>query len=355
MPPQAEDVHGSFVLLLLLLRTNSFGLQSRYITFPTNINLIVSYCSFLFLLQHLGPVLSVSLMTAISIDRYMTFVKQEFTCSQRSWYLKPAWLIFFAWVYGTSQNLPVFHSAVVIPINFNNSTVYYCTTTQASTLARRIYLFASLLLGFVIPFVIMIVSYYRVIRVVWTRNTRLAACVTSESNPSIRNSQLLERSRKRVLRVLLIVVICFVTCWLPFAVYHGILERHLKEPPNPMDAVRLITYGVGLANSMCNPFIYYFNVGGKSCRSMKEGFIEVVGGRGRGKTSVQGSAHTTTTTTTRSSSVDNCTSKVNMVELSFDPDKIICLADNTTDDNCIEVGNTNYAAQGSQDEIDTRL
>ena len=218
-----------------------------------------------------------SLLTAISIDRYMTFVKQEFTCSQRSWYLKPAWLIFFAWVYGTSQNLPVFHSAVVIPINFNNNTVYYCTTTQASTLPRRIYLFASLLLGFVIPFAIMMVSYYRVIRVVWTRNTRLAACVTSDSNPSIRNSQLLERSRKRVLRVLLIVVICFVTCWLPFAVYHGILERHLKEYPNHMDAARLITYGVGLANSMCNPFIYYFNVGGKSFNSMKKKFIGIMG------------------------------------------------------------------------------
>ena len=222
-----------------------------------------------------------SLLTAISIDRYMTFVKQEFTCNQRSWYMKPAWLIFFAWVYGTSQNLPVFHSAVVIPINFNNSTVYYCTTTQASTISRRIYLFASLLLGFVIPFAIMMVSYYRVIRVVWTRNVRLAACVTSESNPSIRNSHLLERSRKRVLRVLLIVVICFVTCWLPFSVYHGILERHLKEPPNPMDAVRLITYGVGLANSMCNPFIYYFNVGGKSFSSMKKFFLENMGGKAR--------------------------------------------------------------------------
>ena len=211
----------------------------------------------------------------------MTFVKQEFTCSQRSWYLKPVWLIFFAWVYGTGQNLPVFHSAIVIPINFNNNTVYYCTTTQGNTLSRRIYLVASLLFGFVIPLAIMMVSYYRVIRVVWTRKMRLAACVTSESNPSIRNSRLLEQSRKRVLRVLLIVVICFVSCWLPFAVYHGILERHLKEFPNPMDAARLITYGVGLVNSMCNPFIYYFNIGGKSLKSMKKIFIVIMGRKTR--------------------------------------------------------------------------
>ena len=208
----------------------------------------------------------------------MTFVKQEFTCSQRSWYLKPFWLIFFAWVYVTPQAVPIFYSTDVVAINFQNSTVYYCTTNQGGTLPGRIFLLASLLLGFVVPLAIMMVSYYRIIRVVWNRNKRLAACVDSESNPSIRNSELLEQSRKRVLRVLLIVLICFVTCWLPFAVYHGILERHIKEPPNPMDAVRLITYGVGLANSMCNPFIYYFNVGRKSFTSMKNIFLEKVDG-----------------------------------------------------------------------------
>ena len=135
--------------------------------------------------------------------------------------------------------------------------MYYCTTTQGSTqsLFGQIYLLASVLLGFVIPLITMTVSYYCVIRVVWTRHRRHSSTVDSESDARITNANLLERSRKRVLRVLLTVVICFVTCWLPFALYHGILERYLKEPPNPMDVVRLITYGVGLANSMCNPFI----------------------------------------------------------------------------------------------------
>ncbi|XP_073241106.1 prolactin-releasing peptide receptor-like [Porites lutea] len=230
-------------------------------------------------MQHLGPVISVSLLTAISIDRYLTFVKQELSCSQRSWYLRPSWLILFAWVYGTAQTLPVFHSADVVPIDFKNSTIYYCTTTQGHSLSRRIYLAASVLLGFIIPLATMSVSYYRVIRVVWTRNRRLSTAGSPTSNATITNENLLLRSRKRVLRVLLIVVVCFVICWLPFAVYHGILEQHLKKSPNPMDTVRLIAYGLGLANSICNPFIYYFNVGGKSFCSMKRSFLEVMGGK----------------------------------------------------------------------------
>ena len=127
----------------------------------------------------------------------------------------------------------------------------------------------------------MTISYYRVIKVVWTRNRRLSSSAAPESNATITNAKLLERYRKRVLRVLLIVVLCFVICWLPFALYHGILERYLKEYPNPMDGARLITYGLGLANSMCNPFIYYFNVGGTSLKTMKASFVEIMGGRAR--------------------------------------------------------------------------
>ena len=229
-------------------------------------------------MQHLGAVISVSLLTAISIDRYLKFVKQELSCTQRSWYLRPSWLILFAWVYGTAQTLPVFHSADVIPIDFKNSTIYYCTTTQGHSLSRRIYLAASVLLGFIIPLATMSVSYYHVIKVVWTRNHRLSTVGSPTSDSTITNENLLLCSRKRVLRVLLIVVVCFVTCWLPFAVYHGILEQHIKKSPNPMDKVRLITYVMGLANSICNPFIYYFNVGGKSFRSIKTRFFEVMGG-----------------------------------------------------------------------------
>ena len=211
----------------------------------------------------------------------MTFVKQELSCTQRAWYLRPVWLIFFAWVYGASQNLPVFHSADVIPIEYNNSTIYYCTTTQGHSFSGRIYLGISILLGFVIPLAVLTVSYYRVIRIIWTRHRRLSSPVDPEHSTKINNEKLLKRSRERVLRVLVIVVICYVVCWLPFAVYHGILEQHLKKFPNPMDEVRLVVYGLGIVNSICNPFIYYFNVAGKSLSSMKKQFLEVMGGRPR--------------------------------------------------------------------------
>ena len=220
-------------------------------------------------------------MTAISIDRYMTFVKQELTCINRPWYLRPAWLIVFAWVYGTVQCLPIFYTSDFIRLDYNNSTIYYCSTTQGQSLEGTIYLVASVLLGFVIPLAVLTISYRKIIKVISTRNRRLAASAGDISSPKITNAKLLEKSRRRVLRVLVIVVICFVVCWLPFALYFGLLVQHLREFPNVMDPVRLITYGLGISNSVCNPFIYFFNVCGKSYRSMKSRFLEVLGRRER--------------------------------------------------------------------------
>lgn len=277
-------------------------------------------------------------------------MKQEFTCSQRSWYLKPLWLTLFAWVYGVSQNLPVFHSADVIPVSFQNTTVFYCTTTQGKRLSGRIYLMASVLLGFVIPLTTMVISYYRIIKVVWTRKRRLSSSLGPECDATITNARLLKRSRKRVLRVLLTVVICFVVCWLPFTVYHGILERYFKEPPNPMDAVRLGTYGVGLANSMCNPFIYYFNVGGKSVRSVQRRFAEVMGGRARTRSiSVQdmNSCH--------SRSAYDCENSGNIIELGFAQNNSACLTDNISNKSSFEFALTDDPLGSHEVSIDTRL
>lgn len=282
----------------------------------------------------------------------MTFVRQELTSVQRVWYLRPSWLTLFAWIYGTVQNLPVFHSAEIVPIDYKNNTIYYCTTTQSKRLFGRIYLAASVLLGFVIPFATMTISYYRVIRVVWTRKRRLSSSLNPESNATIANEKLLERTGKKVLRVLLIVVICFVFCWLPFTLYHGILERYLKEFPNPMDAVRLITYGVGLANSTCNPFIYYFNVGGKSFRSIKKRFVEAMGDRARKLSSSVG----------RSENLERfeCKAEVSMrvMELDFPPISSACLKPNDALDNNSAPFAYSNNLPGSQEydmTVDTRL
>ena len=296
--------------------------------------------------QHLNPVISVSLMTAISVDRYMTFVKQELTCINRPWYLRPAWLIVFAWVYGTVQCLPIFYTSNFIPLDYNNSTIHYCSTTHGQSLVGTIYLVASVLLGFVIPLAVLTISYRRIIKVISTRNRRLSA-TAGDKNPKITNAKLLEKSRRRVLRMLVMVVICFVVCWLPFAVYFGLLVQHLREFPNVMDLVSLITYGLGISNSVFNPFIYFFNVCGKSCRSMRSRFLEVMGSS-RERTSLESVG--TSSTCSRAACVAEQDKDV--VELDVNsPSPVRSDIDNT----CTRVAFVNELAEFQGEGLDTKF
>lgn len=44
-----------------------------------------------------------------------------------------------------------------------------------------------------------------------------------------------------------------------------------------MDGVRLALYGLGLANSMTNPFIDFFNTGGKRANTIRDLYLEILG------------------------------------------------------------------------------
>lgn len=76
--------------------------------------------------------------------------------------------------------------------------------------------------------------------------------------------------------MLLIVVVVFLFCWSPFVIYTGFIERYVASFPNPADAARLVLYSLGLANSTCNPFIYYLNSEGSKKGSLKSVCFEAV-------------------------------------------------------------------------------
>ena len=76
---------------------------------------------------------------------------------------------------------------------------------------------------------------------------------------------------------MLLIVVLVLICWAPFVIYCGILERNLRGFPNPMDGIRLALYGLGLANSMTNPFIDFFNTGGKRANTIRDLYLEISG------------------------------------------------------------------------------
>ena len=72
---------------------------------------------------------------------YFGFIWELF----QKWYLRPGWLITFAWIYGTVWCLLIFYASNFIPLDYNNSIIYYCSTTHGQSVEGTIYLVASVL------------------------------------------------------------------------------------------------------------------------------------------------------------------------------------------------------------------
>ena len=72
---------------------------------------------------------------------YFGFIWELF----QKWYLRPGWLITFAWIYGTVWCLLIFYASNFIPLDYNNSIIYYCSTTHSQSVEGTIYLVASVL------------------------------------------------------------------------------------------------------------------------------------------------------------------------------------------------------------------
>lgn len=188
-------------------------------------------------------------------------------------FLTPSWLVPLAWIYSIIQFVPTFYFADVKPITLEgNKTVYYCTTVPNNTSSGIAYLMFLSVASFALPLLTMSILYYKVARIVWRppRNLSISSTISVQTT----NLKVLVRSRKRVTRVLLNVVLVFLICWAPFVIYCGFIERKLRGFPNPMDGATLGMYGLGLANSMCNPFIYFFNIGGKRTDAVQDLYLE---------------------------------------------------------------------------------
>lgn len=205
-----------------------------------------------FAFQFLAPSSSICLLTVISIDRYYSLVRP--LQAMKSW-LRPEVLITAAWIYGGATFLPTFYFAETEKVSSRNQVFWYCRTIPNNTLPGFVYLLFLFIFGFGIQLITIIVLYIRVGKAVWSRERK----ISRQGTVSRANMQSLDKTKRRVTKMLLTVVIFFLLCWAPFVIYIGFIERWVAPFPNPADTVRVITYGFGLFNSVCNPFIYFFN------------------------------------------------------------------------------------------------
>lgn len=196
--------------------------------------------------QYLSPEASMTLLITIGWNRHQAVVHPLNIMSYRT----ANKLILAAWIYAVLVVSPALYltelKTTVDPVT--NQSSKFCATIPATTLSGLIYVMFLSLFGYLLPLASLIILYGKIYRTVWRRK--------SGQLGDTRPVEAFIRSRKKVLKMFLTVIFVFLVTWLPLLIYISAIEWTVKKTASQVDYVRLITYSLGLCNSICNPFIY---------------------------------------------------------------------------------------------------
>lgn len=207
----------------------------------------VAVCKIARFFQYLSPEASMTLLITIGWNRHQAVVNPLNIMTYRT----ANRLIIAAWFYALVVVSPSLYLTQLkqTPIDpSTNESLTYCATIPATTLSGLVYVMFLGLVGYIIPLASLIILYGKIYKTVWRRRSGQLG----DSRPV----EAFIRSRKKVLKMFLTVIFVFLLTWLPLLLYISAIEWTIKSSSTHVDYVRLITYSLGLCNSVCNPFIY---------------------------------------------------------------------------------------------------
>ena len=201
-----------------------------------------SMCYFSNFCIHLSLSGSSFALLAISLDRYLAIAH-----AQKQWmtFKKVNVFLVITWLLSIMLSVP----SVLIKPDTSSLTrpADVCLHIwRGSEQTKRFEMIKALL--FVLVFSFIAFFYYNIARVLWKR--KIPGNQTSE------NQEVAQKARKKVVKLLLIVLFCFLGCWAPFMIYR-LLKMILSEQKfQPPEAVYTGTTVFAMANSAMNPILY---------------------------------------------------------------------------------------------------
>lgn len=123
-------------------------------------------------------------------------------------------------------------------------TVLMCKHPNSRTF--HVFIIFTFVTGFVLPFSIITICYAMIV-----------AKLLQPSETRSRSRQA-DRTRRKVTRMVVALVVVFFVCWLPFYIWHLVQIRGVHVRPGTCSIVRDFTFCLGFANSCLNPLLYTF-------------------------------------------------------------------------------------------------
>ncbi|XP_036396305.1 neuromedin-K receptor-like [Megalops cyprinoides] len=205
----------------------------------------LGYCRF----QNFFPITamfsSIYSMTAIAVDRYMAIIhplKPRLSSTSTNVVIGLIWAVAFS---------------LAFPQCFYAKTIFYsprtvCLVDWPEDIGGKhqlAYQIALIILIYLLPLLVMLVTYSLVGRTLWGSE------IPGEASEHYQNQI---QAKRKVVKMMIVVVVTFALCWLPFHMYF-ILGSFNKDIYNQkyIQQVYLAIFWLAMSSTMYNPLIYY--------------------------------------------------------------------------------------------------
>nr|XP_032805481.1 pyroglutamylated RF-amide peptide receptor-like [Petromyzon marinus] len=215
----------------------------------------VALCKLVPFIQVTAVTTSMLTMACIAVERFQGILhplrsRSRYTTARAASMLCGVWLV------GLCVAAPMFY-AHTVQVTYD---VLYdvshtgCSEQWSHAEHRQAYTTTLLLVTFVLPLLTMTALYTRLAHELWVK-TRVHDAVFNALQRSEINK--ITRSKKRAVKMMVIVVILFAVCWAPFHVVNMLVDYGNLEMSFDMEAITLAMVQLfGFSNSLWNPIVY---------------------------------------------------------------------------------------------------
>lgn len=203
-------------------------------------------CKLLHFSVGLSIAASVLTLVVIALDRFFAVVypfKRPSVIRKISVVSSVIWILA---ILSTSPYLYYYKSLLLADGN------YHCFVNWEpfadSGKASRIFITFIFIALYLIPVLIIAVFYSIVSFKLWIRKI--------PGNPTAANLRHAEFSKRRTIKMLIIIVIVFTLCWLPSHLMHLFIFYDVNLYNKTPQLIRLIAFGISHGNSAINPYLY---------------------------------------------------------------------------------------------------
>ncbi|XP_077866840.1 substance-P receptor-like [Saccoglossus kowalevskii] len=205
-------------------------------------------CPIVLFVQQVSVSVSIYTLTAIGIDRYFAVI---YPLKIRPTNIRNRVALLLVWVVSLLLSVVQLVVGYTKELYWDGSVVVHCAEWWPNERISAAYELFVMCITYFVPLILLSYTYISVGRRLWGRKI--------PGNADLGRDRSHAKSKRKVIKMLVVVLLTFALCWLPLHVFNIVQRIHPVILQHDMTrAVNAVVLWLAMSNSFVNPFIYSF-------------------------------------------------------------------------------------------------